>query len=849
MAEQPTGQVTLLFTDIEGSTRTLARLGTERYAAALDRHRRMLRKAFERHGGYEVDAEGDAFFVAFAQASEAVAAAADAQQALAEADDLRVRMGLHTGEPLAVPPKYVGLDVHKAARVMAAGHGGQVLLTQATRELLDQQVAVQALGTHRLKDLSQPEPLYQLLIPGLPEEFPALKTLGNRPNNLPIVPTAFIGRERELTAVWELLSREDVRLLTLTGPGGIGKTRLSLQTAAEKLDDFRDGVYWVPFAAVRDPELLAAALAQTLGLREEAGEPIENTLGRYLADKQLLLVLDNLEHVIRKAREVTARILQTAPQVRVLTTSREALRINGEWLYEVPAVEEDDAVTLFVTRARAAHAHFALDADEAAVVAEIARRLEGLPLAIELAAARIRALSPRALLERLDDTLRLLTSGPADADERQRTLRATIEWSHDLLSHDEQVLFARLGVFTGGCRLDAAEAVCDPDHESEFDILEGIASLVDKSLLRRRDDPDGQPRYWMLETIREYAESRLALSGEQDDLALRHAGFFLAYAREAEGSPQQVDPAAYPRLAADLPNLRAALMTLRSRGEGEFRTLVCSLREFFANQGLITEGERWIRLALSLSPVVDAAAAKLRASLSHLIYWRGDPAEAASEARKAVDAARQVGDRLTLAFAFREAAAVSLNSGDFETGRALLEEAVALLENAGADALYAGILVNLTDLALNERRWLDAAVLAARVIETARKANPSAEAISHLNRGIALLELNEPAGAAESLATGIGMASELGMTLFVALPLSRLAEAITDADPARAARLLGAADALLQRLGVVNHQIEIEATARTSERLRQYLTASGFAACYAEGRELDQEAAVSLALA
>ncbi|MFL5960976.1 MAG: adenylate/guanylate cyclase domain-containing protein [Gaiellaceae bacterium] len=864
MADQPTGTVTLLFTDIEGSTRLVERLGAERYAGALDLHRQLLRKAFDGRGGYEVDYEGDAFFVAFASAQEAVVAAAEAQRALAAADwpeegEIRVRMGIHTGEPLAAPPKYVGMDVHKAARVMAAGHGGQVLLTKATQGWLGGRVAMRELGTHRLKDLLQPEPLYQLLVPGLRKEFPALKTLGNRPNNLPVVPTAFIGRDCELTAVWELLARDGVRLLTLTGPGGIGKTRLALQTAADTVEDFRDGVYWVPFAPLRDPDLAAATMAQTLGLREEAGEPIEDTLGRYLAEKQLLLVLDNLEHVLTKARGLTAAILRAAPQVRVLTTSREALRISGEWLYEVPplavpdhderTLKQNDAVSLFAGRAQAADAHFALTADNAPTVAEIVRRLEGLPLAIELAAARSRTLSPQALLGRLDDRLRLLTSGLHDADERQRTLRATIEWSFDLLTPDEQVLFGRLGLFVGGCRLEAAHAVCDLNGELGIETLEGITSLLEKSLLRRRDDPDGEPRYWMLETIREYSQSRLALLGHEEDVALRHARFFLAYARDAEGSPQRIDPAAYSRLAADLQNLRIALATLRREREGEFRDLAASLREFFEYQGLITEGERWLRLALSVSPVVDETAAKLQTGLSTLVRWRGDLAGSAAEADAAVNTARRTGDSCVLAAALRDGASVALNSGDYATAHVLLAEALALLETADADALLAGVLVNLADLALNEHRWSDAVALSAQGIETGREVNPASEAISHLNRGVALLELSELGEAAESLATGIRMANDLGMTLFIALPLTRLAEAVAGADPVRAARLLGASEALLKKLGAVNNPIEIEATERTSVRLRERLTANAFAEYHAEGSQLDQDAAVRLALA
>jgi hypothetical protein len=453
MRELPTGTVTFLFTDVEGSTRLLQEHGG-RYADLLAEHRRVLRAAFVRHGGVEVDTQGDAFFVAFASAREAVAAAAEGQAALS--GPVPVRIGLHTGEAQVTEEGYVGLDVHRAARIAAAGHGGQVLLSRSTRDLVEGEV--RDLGEHRLKDLSAPERLYQLG----EGEFPRLRTLYQ--TNFPVPATPFLGRRRELADLTELLARGDVRLLTLTGPGGTGKTRLALQAAGASSDDYPDGVWWVPLAAVRDHELVLPSVAQTLGAT--------NGLASHIGDRRLLVLLDNFEQVVAAAAGV-AELLSSCPRLDVLVTSRKVLRVSGEQAYPVPPLQPRDGTELFVARARAAHPDFA----ESDAVGELCGRLDNLPLAIELAAARSRTLSPEQLLGRLSQRLDLLKGG-RDADPRQQTLRATIEWSCDLLAAEEQRLFARLAVFAGGCTLEAAEQVCDSG-------LDTLASRVDKSLVRK----------------------------------------------------------------------------------------------------------------------------------------------------------------------------------------------------------------------------------------------------------------------------------------------------------------------------------------------------------------------------
>ena len=525
----PTGTVTFLFTDIEGSTRLLQKVGAEGYAAALAEYRRVVRDATARNGGVEMDTQGDSLFVAFAFASAGVAAARELSEGLA-AGEVRVRVGVHTGTALHTEEGYVGVDVHRAARIADAAHGGQVLMSEATAALVDETLI--PLGEHRLRDLLEPLRLFQLGA----GDFPEPASLGR--SNLPVQPTPFAGRQRELAQVLSILRTPEARLVTLTGAGGSGKTRLALQAAAEATVDYPDGVYWVPLQALRDPDLVEPAIAQAVGATDD--------LAVHLAAKRALLLLDNFEHVINAALSL-ADLCARAPNVTLLVTSREPLHLAGEREYPVPPLDEAEAVALFVERARAVHPEFV---DDDAVL-EICRRLDCLPLALELAAARAKSLSTQDLLRRLDKRLPLLTGGPRDAPERQRTLRATIGWSYELLTPDAQRLFAGLAVFAGGCTLEAAEEVCRAD-------LDTIAELVDKSLLRL----DGQ-RYFMLETIGEYAFERLTASGELRELRQRHAEYYLELARSIEAmirSPQAA--ALLDRLERDHDNLRAALAWL-----------------------------------------------------------------------------------------------------------------------------------------------------------------------------------------------------------------------------------------------------------------------------------------------
>ncbi|MBV9310122.1 MAG: tetratricopeptide repeat protein [Solirubrobacterales bacterium] len=537
----PSGVVTFLFTDIEGSTALLRELGSVYYRAALAEHRRVVREAIAKHLGIEMGTEGDAFFVVFSDAAAAVAAAQDAQRALGNGP-IRVRMGLHTGSPLLGPEGYVGEDVHLGARIAAAGHGGQVLLSAATRASVDVQVT--DLGEHRLKDFPEPVSIFQLGS----ERFPPLKTISN--TNLPRPASSFVGRAREVEELVTLV-RSGARLVTLFGPGGSGKSRLAIEAASELLPAFKAGVFWVGLAALRDPALVIATVAQTLGAKGD--------LADHIGEREMLLVLDNLEQVVAAAPEL-ATVLERCPNLHLLVTSRELLRVRGEVDYPVDPLAESDAVALFCVRAQT-------KPDEGTI--ELCRRLDYLPLAIELAAARASVLSAGQMLERLSQRLDLLKGG-RDADPRQQTLRATIAWSHELLSELERRLFARLAVFAGGCALEAAETVCEAD-------LDQLQSLVEKSLVRHSDR-----RFWMLETIREYAGERLRASGEASAIARRQLEFLLALAEPANLFAEAEGAQRHDLVIPEHDNMRVAIERALEDGELElgFR-LAVALENFW----------------------------------------------------------------------------------------------------------------------------------------------------------------------------------------------------------------------------------------------------------------------------
>jgi predicted ATPase/class 3 adenylate cyclase len=806
MAEPAAETVTLFFSDIEGSTRLLQRTG-DAYANLLAEHRRLLGAAFERHGAVHAVTEGDSFFVVFPSATQAAAAATEAQRSLAEhpwpdANEVRVRIGLHSGEPRLVDGGWVGLDVHHAARVMAAGHGGQVLVSRSTRTLLGERFELLDLGEHRLKDLSASERLYQLVVEGLPAEFPPLATLGNRPTNLPASPNLFVGRTRELEELGALLGRDDVRLLTLTGPGGTGKTRLAYQLARSALEEFANGVFFVRLAPVRDWELVAPTIAQTIGLRERAGESSHTALMEYLHDRQMLLVLDNLEQVVDVA-PVLAEVLASAPGLKVVATSRTPLRLSVERAYAVSPLALDESVALFAERARAAGADdFELTDENRDAVAEICARLEGLPLAIELAAARARTLTAAALLRRLDRRLALLTGGPQDLDERQRTLRGTIEWSYDLLSPAEQALFARLGSFVGGARLDAAEAVCDPDEAFGDGVLDALESLVEQSLLRQRADSDGEPRFWMLETIREFALERLEAADDGDALRQRHAGWFAELAECLDGESRTGDqPAAIARLLDDYPNLRAAMGLAREQRDGELLLrLATALWPFWATRGYVGEGQRALEDAFELS---GRRPARALLGLGSLHVLSVSSAGLLDEVQEALRAAEELGDPLTLAQAWNLLGQVEGTLlGSLAQAEEAWQQALAYAERANLRAERADSIGWLMMSANFGPLPVEEGIARCRAFLDDAGDDPFIQA----NARIELAALEAMRGdfrtARELLARGRQELAELGFTLMVAMSAQEAHYVeILAGNPAAAARISRESYAQLEPLG------------------------------------------------
>lgn len=624
MVRRPTGIVTFLFTDIEGSTKLWEQY-PQAMQVALARHDALLQKAIEARDGCVFKTVGDAFYAAFAAAPDAVLAALDAQRTLhAEAwgeTPIKVRMALHTGMAEERDGDYFGPSLNRVARLLSAGHGGQILLSQTAQEQVRSQlpaeVELRDLGERRLKDLVRSEHIFQLDAPDLPAKFLPLNTLDTRPNNLPSLLTPFIGREAQLAAVHKELSRPEVRLLTLTGPGGTGKTRLGLQAAAEMLDDFGDGVFHVALAPIGDPALITPTIAQVLGVREALAAPLLERLKDYLRDKHMLLVLDNFEQVVGAAL-VVSDLLAAAPSLKILVTSRALLRVYGEHEYPVPPLTLPDpkklppaeqlvqyeAVQLFVERAQAVQANFAFTDEVAPAVAEICYRLDGLPLAIELAAARVRLLPPRKMLSRLGSWLDLLTGGARDLPARQQTLRSAIDWSYDLLGAEERILLRRLAVFVGGFTLEAAEHVSNLDSQLSMSMLDGLESLVNQSMLKLLDPgEEGVSRFGMLETIHEYVIERLAHSGEAEAVRGKHASYFLALAEKAEPQLHGAEQIAWlDRLEIEHDNMRAALGWALEHGQLELGVrLAGACREFWFHQGHLSEGRRWLARALESS--------------------------------------------------------------------------------------------------------------------------------------------------------------------------------------------------------------------------------------------------------
>ncbi|HMA34823.1 MAG TPA: tetratricopeptide repeat protein [Chloroflexia bacterium] len=939
MPEQPTGTVTFLFTEVEGS----AQLWEQQPAAtqaALDRHHLILRTAIAQQAGSIFKTLNEGVCAAFPTAPDALAAALAAQRELAAeswalAAPLQVRMALHTGTVEERAGDYLGPPLNRTARLLAAGHGGQILLSLATQELVRDQLPggtyLQDLGEHRLRDLTRPEHLFQLVAADRPAQFPALQTLDARPNNLPAQSTDLIGREPEVAAVAALLRRKEIRLVTLTGPGGTGKTRLGLQVAAELLDAFPAGCWFVPLAAVADPALVAPTVAATLGIRETAGQALTARLKDYLGAGPVLLILDNFEQIL-PAAALVADLLAGAPHLKILVTSRTVLRCYGEQEFSVPPLALPDprhlpaldrlaqyeAVRLFSARAQAVKPEFVITQENAPAVAAICARLDGLPLAIELAAARIKILPAQALLARLGSRMTLLTGGARDVPARHQTLRGAIAWSHDLLDPAERILFRRLAVFAGGWTLEAAEHVGGDEgselstQDFQLSTLDGIASLMDKSLVRPEELEDGEPRFGMLETIREYALAALAASGEAEAVRRAHGAYYLALAEQAEAAlrgPQQSLWLA--RLEREHDNLRASLQGALERGEPEFAVrLAGALWAFWNTHGHLSEGRRWLETALTSAECGVRTAeenespgtipqsalrtphwAKALFGGGVLAYTQGDygraqalleeslrlrraradapgiaqtlnalgavadgqgqPGAAQALFEESLARQRELGDKRGIAQALNNLGAIALKAGDTARAIALLEESPPLFRALGDKRALALTLNNLAEL-LRAQGLLPRAQ--ARLEESLALFREIGD-----RRGIAiaLTSLGDVAGeqhdygsAAARYREGLVLYQVVGDRESSAVCLEGLAGVLSAlGEQTRAVRLFAAAAAVRQAIGAPHPPSGRSVMDRQLAGARRSLGDAAFTAAWAAGQAIALDAAIADALA
>jgi predicted ATPase/class 3 adenylate cyclase/DNA-binding CsgD family transcriptional regulator len=918
MTTPPAGTVTFLSTDIEGST-TRWEHAPEAMQVALARHDALLRAAIAAQDGVVVRTGGDSFVAAFATAPAALLAALQAQRALqAEPwspplDTLRVRMALHTGTTDWQTGDYhTEYTLNRLAQLLAAGHGGQILLSGLTWELvradLPTDITARALGAPRLKDLGEPLPIFQLVAPDLPAAFPPLRTLDVRPNNLPAQLTPLIGREREIAAATALARQPGVRLVSFTGPGGTGKTRLALQVAAELSTEFADGVFFMNLAPIADPTLVGNTIATTLGLRETGAASLVTMLKDYLRGRQVLLVLDNFEQVLAAAPFVT-ELLQAAPGLTVLVTSRAAVHVSGEHEFAVPplalperqppptlpTLSQYEAVRLFIARAQAVKADFQVTNANAPAVAEICYRLDGLPLAIELAAARIRILSPQALLPHLERRLALLTGGARDLPARQQTLRNTIDWSYELLDPTEQTLFRRLAVFVGGATLDAIEAVCNPSADGDIAVLDEVASFVDKSLLQQQDGLADEPRFSMLETIHEYARERLADSGEAAMIQQLHAQFFLSVAEEAKQKLEDYDYLIWlNHLEQEHDNFRAAL---RWASDSDMREvglrMVGALDEVWVPRGYWTEGRAWAAsfLAKSDEPELLLPRARALCTAGRLAWHQTDYPAAQELLGQALGLFRNQSDKQGLARTLQGLGAIALlTTDDTVTARKYFEEALELYHElnsqrgSGYSLYYLGALAYWEGNMATARSFFEQSLLNSRAMGDLDR---TASVLCYL--GDVARSQNDYVAARAFYKDGLNLASQIDeKTLMAWIPhnLGRVVQREGDQEQAtalfieslnlfrhqghiagcaaclaalagvsatqgwleRATRLFGAADAQLDSIGHHLEPVDRLESDRDQAVVKARFDAANWERAWMEGHRMSLEEAIALAL-
>lgn len=859
---------TYLFTDVEGSTR-LWEQEPERMRQAIARHDAITRTAVEGNRGVVVKTSGDGAHAAFEDPVDALSATLELQRMLVNPDatsglPLRVRCGLHVGVSERRDSDFFGPAVNRAARIMSIAHGGQVLLSEAVaalvRERLPASVSLRDLGAVRLRDLSNVEHVYQVVHPELREDFPALRSLETTPNNLPLQATTFIGREREIADATEALS--SARLLTLLGAGGIGKTRLSLQIAAGVLEDYPDGVWFVELAPLTDERLVPQAVASVLGVKEEAGHHVTEALAKHVADRRILLVLDNCEHLVQACAELAEQLLRSSSHVHILASSREPLRVSGEMSFPVPALAapalqdpvavealpQYPAVRLFVDRAAAVRPTFSLTEDNAWAVAEICQRLDGIPLAIELAAARVRALSAKNIAAHLHDRFQILTGGSRTALRRQQTLRASFDWSYDLLTEKERILFGRLAVFAGGWILNAAEAVGAGGDIDEGEVLDLITDLVDKSLVMVEADAG---RYRLLETVRQYAQERMDESGEGNQVRTRHLAYYLAFAETAR--PELIGPqqgAWLPRLDLERENLLSAHAWCDHAEDGAElgMRLASAVKPYWLNRGLLGLGYRITLEALARAGAQERSLTRCRglSNAGQLGYFMGRYGEARAYLEESLAIARELGDKGRVALVLQPLGMAALGQGDTATARAHLEEALALARGLGNKREIAAAINALAQLHRLEGDLGTAAPLYEAFLALARElGDRETVAIGLLNLAMVAIGNGSRHHARRMLLEVLTIAEEIGSKPAgqSALEVSACLAALRE-EWECAALLFGTAEAQSERTGLHRDPADEAFLAPLIAKARAALGSASFGAAEAAGRALSYEDAM-----